>query len=72
MAGCCMPVPSLHPPPFDFFFLCWTLPIQQYCTAVQQYCGYRSAVVVRNLSSTVLKSSKEVAAAVLHGVVVLK
>ena len=43
--------PFVAPPP-PFFFLCWSLPIQQYSTALQQCCGYRSAVVVQNLQGS--------------------
>ena len=60
--------PFVAPPPLKlYFFFCWSLPIQQYCTAVQDM-GLRYFIQIR----PVLRSSKEVAAAVLHGVVVLK
>ena len=63
--------PSLRrTPPFKalFFFL-----LESADTAVLYCCTvYGFAVFYPNSSSTVLRSSKEVAAAVLHGVVVLK
>ena len=49
MAGCCMPVPSFHPPPLDFVFL-HPAGVYRYSSSVLMYSssGDVSAVVDQN------------------------